>query len=69
MVLFEPQLLKFVIQIGQMLFDIFEGGPLGHILRKLVQVSQPHLLVLPVSESDGWHARSLGGRYRTVNEA
>jgi len=40
MVLFEPQLLKFVIQIGQMLFDIFEGGPLGHILRKLVQVSQ-----------------------------
>src|SRR5207249_8964773 len=48
---------QIIIQIKQMLLQIVQRSALGHVIRILVEISEPHFIVLPVSESNRCHRR------------
>ena len=48
---------EIIIQIKQMLLQIVQRSSLGHVIRILVEIPEPHFFVLPVSESNRCHRR------------
>src|SRR5947199_86964 len=48
---------QIIIQIKQMLLQIVQRSSLGHVIRILVEIPEPHFFVLPVSESNRCHRR------------
>jgi hypothetical protein len=57
------------VQVKEMLFEVFKTRSLGHVIRELVQVAEPELVVLPVSESDCLHKSRIVERENEVNAA
>jgi len=51
---------QFLAQIHQVLLQLIEGLPLRQVVWKLVQITQPHLAILPVGETERVHGIHLG---------
>ena len=43
------------VQITQMVLKILQGFALGHVIRKLLQITEPELAILPVNVSKTFH--------------
>ena len=37
-----------IVNILQVLLEFFQGFPLGHVIRELLDVPEPHVAILPV---------------------
>lgn len=51
----EPALGQVIKDVLEVLLQLIEGFSLGHVIGKLFDVAQPHIVVLPIDAADRFH--------------
>jgi len=54
-----PSTGQFLVEIPEILLEFFNGLTLSHVVGILLQVSQPHILILPVDVANRLHCFSI----------